>query len=280
LFDQLLDMDSAAYSVALDVMGMFVHGNLDRLEELRPQIMLAVDHVGKRPKRRGSQMSAHHFEHVVGWLLKKGREDADARVAAGKLANYLAASPDGDACNIIKPLLPIMFKNFASTVWPPFGNAIIRDRATAWRIEHAIGDGFSFAEKKQPAILHVPEDILFSWAHANPEAAPAFLARILPALTTRAAGVERSFHPLMMRLLNEFGDRDDVRRYLMQNMHTFGWSGSLTTYFALYEEPLRSLFEHPIGALRRWAQVAHTQMRKQVESAKRDDDEQDAQWNA
>ncbi|MVT69469.1 hypothetical protein GPL21_30715 [Bradyrhizobium pachyrhizi] len=280
LFDQLLGMDSVAYSVALDVMGMFVHGNLNRLEELRPQIMLAVDHVSKRPKRRGSQMSAHHFEHFVAWLLKKGRDDTDARLAAGKLANYLAANPDGDTAKMIKPLLPIMFQNFASIAWPVFGNAIIRDRATAWRIEHAIGDGFSFADKKQPAILHVPEDILFAWAHANPDAAPAFLARTLPVLTTRAAGVERSFHPLMMRLLNEFGDRDDVRRYLMQNMHTFGWSGSLATYFALYEEPLRSLFEHPIGALRRWATVAHTQMRKQVESAKRDDDEQAAQWDA
>jgi len=201
-------------------------------------------------------------------------------VAAGKLANYLAASPDGDAAKMIKPLLPIMFKNFASIVWPVFGNAIIRDRATAWRIEHAIGDGFSFADTKQPAVLHVPEDILFSWAHANPDGGPAFLARTLPVLNSRAPGAERGFHPLMMRLLNEFGDRDDVRRYVMQNMHTFGWSGSLTTYFALYEEPLRSLFEHPIGALRRWATVAHTQMRKQVESAKRDDDEQDAQWNA
>lgn len=280
LFDQLLNMDSVAYSVALDVMGMFVHSNRDRLEELRPQIMLAVDHVGKRPKRRGSQMSAHHFEHVVAWLLKKGRDDADARVAAGKLANYLAASPDGDAAKMIKPLLPVMFKSFSSIVWPVFGNAIIRDRATAWRIEHAIGDGFSFADTKQPAVLHVPEEILFSWAHANPEGGPAFLARTLPVLNSRAPDAERSFHPLMMRLLNEFGDRDDVRRYVMQNMHTFGWSGSLATYFALYEEPLRSLFEHPIGALRRWATVAHTQMRKQVESAKRDDDEQDAQWNA
>jgi hypothetical protein len=280
LFDQLLDMDSVAYSVALDVMGMFVHGDINRLEELRAQIMLAIDHVGKRPKRRGSQMSAHHFEQIVGWLLKKGRHDDDARVAAGKLANYLAASPDGEARDMIKPLLPIMFQNFSSIVWPPFGNAIVRDKATAWRVEHVLGDGFSFADKKQPAILHVPEDILFSWAHAHSDAAPAFLARALPVLTTRAPGVERSFHPLMMRLLNEVGDRDDVRQYLMQNMHTFGWSGSLTTYFALYEEPLRALFDHPIGALRRWAKVAHTQMRKQVESAKRDDDEQDAQWNA
>ena len=84
----------------------------------------------------------------------------------------------------------------------------------------------------------------------------------------------------MIRLLNEFGDRDDVRRYLTQNMHTFGWCGSLTTYYALYEEPLRSLLDHPIGSLRRWAKEAHVQMRKQVEAAKRDDDEQDAQWNA
>jgi hypothetical protein len=131
LFDQLLSMDGIGYSVALDVMGMFVHGKLDRLNELRPQVMLAVQNVGKRPKRRGSQMDAHHFEHVVGWLLKKGRDDADARAAAGKLASYLASDPDGNARDLIKPLLPVMMKNFASTVWPPFGNAIVQDRATA-----------------------------------------------------------------------------------------------------------------------------------------------------
>jgi transcriptional regulator with XRE-family HTH domain len=280
LFDQLLSMDGIGYSVALDVMGMFVHGRLDRLNELRPQVMLAVQNISKRPKRRGSQMDAHHFEHVVGWLLRKGRDDTDARAAASKLASYLASDPDGDARDLIKPLLPIMMKNFASTVWPPFGNAIVQGRATAWRIEHALGDGFGFADKKQPAVLHVPEDILFAWAHANPEAGPAFLARVLPVLTTRAEGADRTFHPLMTRLLNEFGERDDVRRYLTQNMHTFGWSGSLTTYYALYEEPLRSLFDHPIGSLRRWAKEAHAQMRKQIEAAKRDDDEQDAQWNA
>jgi DNA-binding transcriptional regulator YiaG len=280
LFDQLLTTDGVGYSVALDIMGMFVRGNLNRLEKLRPQIMLAVKNVGKRPKRHGSQMDTHHFERVVGWLLNKGPADADARTAAGELASYLAAGPDRHARDLIKPLLPIMLQNFASIVWPPFGNAIVRDRSTAWRVEHALGDGFSFSDKKNPAILHMPEDILFTWAHTHPDAAPAFLARVLPVLATRAGGVERSFHPLTMRLLNEFGERDDVQRCLVQNMHTFGWSGSLTTYYALYEEPLRSLFEHPIGALRRWAKITHAQMRKQVEAAKREDDEQDAHWNA
>ena len=90
----------------------------------------------------------------------------------------------------------------------------------------------------------------------------------------------RAFHPLVVRLLNEFGDRDDVRRCLVQNMHTFGWSGSLTTYYALYEQPMRSLSEHPLGVVRRWAQVTLTHMRNQMDSAKMDDDEREAQWNA
>ncbi|TIT97057.1 MAG: hypothetical protein E5W55_09800 [Mesorhizobium sp.] len=280
LFDQLLAMDGVGYSVGLDVMGMFVHGSLDRLEDLRPQLMLAADNVGKRPERKRSQMDAHHFERMMGWLLKRGRNDADARTVARTLATYLASDPNGFARELIKPLLPIMFQDFASIAWPPLGRAIVQDRTTAWRIEHALGDSFSFTDKKDPAILYVPEDILFAWAHANPDTAPAFLARVLPVLAPRAEGAERSFHPLLAKLLNEFGDRDDVRSSVMQNMRTFGWSGSLTTYYALYEEPLRSLFEHPIGALRRWAKVAYAQMRKQVESAQRDDDEQDAQWNA
>ena len=180
--------NGVGYSIALDLMGMFVHGKLDRLNELRPQVMLAVHNVSKRPKRHGSQMDAHHFDHIVGWLLRKGSNDADARAAAGKLASCLASDPDGNARDLIKPLLPIMMKDFASTVWPPLGNAIVQDRAKAWQIEHALGDGFSFADKKQPAILHLPEDILFAWARANPEAGPAFLARILPVLATRAEG--------------------------------------------------------------------------------------------
>ena len=83
----------------------------------------------------------------------------------------------------------------------------------------------------------------------------------------------------MMRLLDEFGDRDDVRRYLTQNMHTFGWCGSLTSYYALYEEP--SVAVRPSrGRASSLGENAHAQMRNQVETAKRDDDEHEAQWNA
>ena len=81
------------------------------------------------------------------------------------------------------------------------------------------------------------------------------------------------------RLLDEFGQRDDVLRRLVANMHTFGWTGSRATYFALYEAPLRELMKHPIGAVRRWAKTMLDQVLAEIQKAKSEDDEQQAEWN-
>jgi hypothetical protein len=279
VFDQLLSMEGFAYSVALDLMGMYVHGNIDRLEGLRPQLVSVAKNVAKRPKRHGSQMDAHHFEQIMVWLLKKGREDADARAAAVELANHATAEPD-TVDGLLKPVLPILLTNFAAVIWPTLGHAIVAEQGKAWRLQHLLGDSFSFAHTKRPAILNVPEDILFAWCHANPEVGPAFLAQFVPILKTRrpeAGGSE--LHPVTKRLLDEFGERDDVLRRLVGNMHTFGWSGSRTTYFALYEAPLRNLMTHPIGAVRRWAKTILDHVLAEIQKAKTEDDEQQAEWN-
>lgn len=66
---------------------------------------------------------------------------------------------------------------------------------------------------------------------------------------------------------------------LVNNMHTFGWTGSRTTYYALYEMPLRSLDNHPIGAVRRWAKTMLGHMMAEIRAAKTADDEQQAEWD-
>ena len=279
IFDQLLSMPEIAYSVAIDLMGMYVHGAAERLEELRPQLIMVAKNVEQRPKRRGSQMDSHHFEQIIGWLLKKGREDAGARTVAIELANHATAKPD-TVDGMLKPVLRVLLTNFAAVVWPIIGNAIVADQGKAWRLQHLLGDSYSFDEKKNPPILNVPQDILFAWCHAHPDIGPAFLAQFVPILETqRPEEGGNKLHPITKRLLDEFGDRDDVLKRLVSNMHTFGWSGSRTTYYALYEAPLRMLMQHPIGAVRRWAKTNLDNMIAQIQEAKTEDDEQNAQWN-
>ena len=93
---------------------------------------------------------------------------------------------------------------------------------------------------------------MFAWCHAYPDRAPAFVAGVVPVLTTYQLDIpERPLHPVMTRLLDEFGDREGVLETIARNIHTFGWSGPLTNYFALYEGPLDTLRDHPKPKVRR-----------------------------
>jgi DNA-binding transcriptional regulator YiaG len=280
LFDQLFKMEARGYSNAIELMGMYVHGNAKRLEHLRPQLHEAAKYPALRPKKRGSHMDEHQFSEMMKWILAKGPKDSDARTIALILAKQVATDPDSNGRNWIKPLLPHLLKDFSEIVWPQFGQAIVSDRKAAWRFEHALGDSHSFNDIKQPAILHLAQDTLFAWCHAYPDVGPAFVAAIAPVLTTRnPAAIDRTFHPVVKRLLDEFGDREDVLHAIVRNMNTFGWTGSRKAYYALYEEPLRGLERHPIGAVRRWAKKMPHAFSQAIEATRIEEEERDADWN-
>ena len=62
-------------------------------------------------------------------------------------------------------------------------------------------------------------------------------------------------------------------------MYTFGWSGSRTTYFALYDEPLRLLETHPLVQVRRWASKSRNQLRRDIAETRTEEEERDANWD-
>ncbi len=279
LFDQLFEMGERGFSVAIELIGMHVHGDAKRLERLRPQLRRVAHYPVLRTDTRGSQMDEHHFGNLMKWVLAKGPKDDDARAIALTLAKQLAADPDSPGGRLIKPLLPLLMKDFSEVVWPQFGQAIVSDRLKAWRFEQALGDTHSFGAVKQPAVLSLSEETLFAWCHAHPDVGPAFVAAIAPFLTTRdPKAPSRHIHPLARRLLDEFGDRADVLRAFDRNMNSFGWMGSRSNYYALYDEPLRDLENHPIGAVRRWAAKARNIFSRQIEAVHIEEAERDANW--
>jgi len=217
---------------------------------------------------------------MMQWIFSKGSEDRDACAIAMTVAQQLVAEPTGVGQNFIRPLLPLMFSKFPHIVWPIVGHAIVSDRQKGWQLQLALGDSHAFDNAKRPMILHLPLDMLFAWCHAHPDAGPAFVAGIVSVLSHRDRNADApNIDPITHRLLDEFGDREDVLRALVSNMHTFGWSGSRANYYALYEKPLESLGNHPIGAVRRWSKKMLASMRNQFNAAQEEDDEQRAFWS-
>ena len=171
----------------------------------------------------------------------------------------------------------MLLSGFPEIAWQLIGEAVVSDRRSAALLKFTLGDQFAFASESNPVILNLPQETLFAWCHAHPDCGPAFVAELVPVLTTKEVDApERSLHPVMERLLDEFGERDDVRLAIDLNINTFGWMGSMTTYFALYKEPLNKLSQHPKPEVRSWAKTMLRQLDASVANARSRDEEQEA----
>ena len=260
-------------------MGMYAHGEPEKLDSLRPQVeKLAQNATLWKPRQQpGSSMYDYHFEQIMSWMLSKGREDSDATATALALARALVDVEEFDDERLIKPVIPMLLSGFPEIAWQLIGEAVVSDRRRAALLKFTLGDQFAFASESNPVILNLPQETLFAWCHAHPERAPAFVAELVPVLMTKEIDApERSLHPVMERLLDEFGERDDVRLAIDLNINTFGWMGSTTTYYALYREPLNKLLQHRKPQVRSWAKAMVRQLDASIANARRQDEEQEA----
>ena len=225
---------------------------------------------------RDSVMLRYHFEVIIGWMLEKGREDPDARATALSLSKALAEGGDG---TWVKPVLPLLFSNFPEIAWPLVGEAIVSDERQATRLGYIIGEPISGVPNSIAAILSLPEDTLFAWCHAHPDRAPAFAARYLPVLSLQDEdSSEAALHPVMARLLDEFGTREDVQEAVGMNVHTYSWTGSSANYYKPYKETFSRMSNDPDrpSSLRRWAKRMVRELRQAISHATVRDQEMEA----
>lgn len=280
LLDTLLEMDAMAYTVALELFGMYVHGQNTKIDSLIPQVhtvasKIPVDGI----KNSGVQMAKYHFEQIMSRVLDKGIADVDAQRLALALSKKLIGNYDSPTMDLIQPLVPKLLGNFSEIIWPLFGHAITSDQKIRWHFEHMLRNIFALSDMKKPAILKVPENMLFAWCHAHPDIAPAFVATIVPALTAKnEENTIHEFHPIFKRLLDEFGERKDLLDSATRNIYTFGWHGSRTQYYSLYEPPLKNLENHSISQVRAWAQRTLGQLNLEKENAHNRDEEDQVGW--
>ena len=135
----MLDYSVDSFVICIDLMGRYVHDDLDRLDCLRSQVRRSAENVARWTQLPGHPMFAHHFEKIMNWMLEKGRADKDASFTALALARALVKATERSQQQPIEPLIPTLLSRFPEIVWPLIGQAIVLDRKGAWRFEHPLG---------------------------------------------------------------------------------------------------------------------------------------------
>ena len=283
LIDSMMDHSDEAFAESLEILAMYGFGASEKLEALRPQVVRLAEgaiatwrSLAKQPY--SVQVNEYHFEQIMKWILGKGRNDPDASRTAMALAKGLASIEDDGDEQFLKPLIPKLLSDFPEVAWPIIGQTIISDKRKRWRLEHIIGDQHFVKDGAKAPILSLPVDTLFAWCHANPEGAPAFAARVLPILGSQQdTGASPSLHPIMGRLIDEFGERQDVQDALLGNLLTFGYVGSAVPHFERHRGVASTLLRHGKPAVRRWARGLQGYLERAIKAERHREEEWEAQ---
>ena len=278
LIDVLIDHSDEGLARALKLLGIL---DVKRLEIFRRQIRKIAEHTLRLPwaaQSNSQSMMGHDFEVLMTWMLKQDLNDRDVVATAVALSKAVANLPTADfhyIRNALQPILPVLLSRFAGVAWPLIGAAIIpAGEIYLFCFERLMGGG------TQQALLSLPEDTLFAWCHAHPERAPAFAGGTLPFLASSDSGNDTVVHPVIIRLLEDFGDRKDVTQAINENMCPRIFWGSQAAFYEKNLEPVKHLLEHSNGNVRRWAKVTLRRIQIDVEQARVDDADREARFQS
>ena len=301
LLDALLDHDATSFAIGVNTLWMML-SNEDRegkdpgetslrIADFRPQVLTMARKAGRWSARDfhsatgttdllvSPRMTEWCFARIVLRMLRKGREDDHARETALAFSKALThrhqdgwLKPYGKT---LRPVLRELLSGFPGIAWQLIGGTIVSSPRFARLMALSLGEKFVLDRGVDPPILALSEETLLAWCDVNPDRAPAFAAKCLPILSAAGSepGDHHLLHPVMSRLIDDFGERVDVQEAFESNLFTTGPVSSLADHYARYEAPLKLLHGHGTPAVRRWARRLSRELQQLIAHKRTDEEE-------
>ena len=292
LLDALLDHDATSFAIGVNTLWLILR-NEDRegrdtratglrIADLRDQVLAMARNAGRwsardfraatgtTDPRVGYQVTEWKLAQVVLSMLRRGRDDEQARETALAFSTALVHRHRDGWLDLfgktLRPVLRSLLSGFPGIAWQLIGGAIVSSSGFARLMALSLGERPVHDRGADPPILALSEETLLAWCHANRDQAPAFAARCLPILSAAGgdSGCHRHLHPVMSRLIDEFGERADVREAFERNLYNTGTVSSLAYHDARHEAALEPLREHGKPEVRRWARRLGRELRRRI----------------
>lgn len=291
LLDALLHHDATSFAIGVNTLWLILDSEDRegrdtretglRLADLRDQVLTMARNAGRwsardfkaatgtTDPRVGSQMTEWKLTQVVLSMLRRGRDDELARESALAISTALVHRHRDGWLDLygrtLRPVLRKLLSGFPGIAWQLIGGAIVSSPGFARLMALSLGERPVHDREADPPILALSEETLLAWCHAHPDQAPAFAARCLPILS--AAGGDRGdrrLHPVMSRLIDDFGERADVREAFETNLFTTGPVSSMADHDARHEAALEPLRGHKKPVVGRWARRLSRKLRRLI----------------
>lgn len=252
-FTGLFKYGSEGYKVVLESIFALTYDDNGRLKSMLPFAKECFSVVGFIGVSRA--MDGFKWSELLIKILSNREESAfaveinDAVIASISSENTYHLN--GYIQNLYETLMGVHFSN----IWPRLSATLLsRDEnyRKFWGLKNILGSHIGGISRHSGIILMGNIDMMFDWCRQNQPSAPARFAELIP-IFDKGNSDYTNWHPVALRLINEFGHHKEVLGSLSSNMGTFSWTGSIVPLLKAKQTLFTAICNHPKSEVKNWA---------------------------
>ncbi|AWK05031.1 hypothetical protein HYN56_12650 [Flavobacterium crocinum] len=177
--------------------------------------------------------------------------------------------------NEVQKIYNVLIVKYFDFIWNDLSKSLIatdENYNKFYGLKHILGSYIGGVGRKTGLLFSGKIDVIFDWAEEKRNIAPERLAQLIPIYADNNTNYN-TLNPLAIKLLDNFGDIEEVIRSFSANMGSYSWTGSIIPLLEAKKEIFKFLSNHKFETVRSWANARLNYIDKEIENEKNREDE-------
>ncbi len=272
--EKLFTYGDEGYTVVFDLFADLSYSDEAKKKLLTPIYKKCILNLGFNRKFR-RQLDDYKWTETISFLLSD-EEEVDFAIFINKsVIESITWENSYHLDHYIQRVYEILLKVHFNSIWPDLSDALLSSEEKYikfYGLKHILGSRIGGVGRSVGVLFDGDIDSIFNWCTDNKPLAPSRLAELIPIFDNNNTDYAK-WHPIALRLIDEYGDIKEVLSNLSSNMGTYSWTGSVVPFLESKKELFKQLTNHKTELVKEWATSYINYLDKDIEAEKNRDAE-------
>ncbi|MFC2132888.1 hypothetical protein ACFLRG_03720, partial [Bacteroidota bacterium] len=242
------------YAIVFDLFFNIGYHDKELRNSLIPIFEECIIALGMNKKHIG-QLDGYRWTQIICLILGNSSKKEFAKHINNSIIDSISFENSYHLDNYIQDIYEALLKIHFETIWPELSEALLSKDESYMKfygLKHILGSHIGGVGRSIGVLFVGNVEMIFEWCERNAPLAPARLAELVPVFNDDNKDFS-SWHPIALRLLDKFGNYDEVLSNLGANMGSFSWTGSLVPFLESKKALFEKIRNHELSEVADWA---------------------------
>ncbi|QGY45765.1 hypothetical protein GM418_19435 [Maribellus comscasis] len=250
----LLSYGEEGYLLVFDILYSLSYNEKELQTSLIPLFKECIYKLGIN-KKAIRQLDTFRWAQTISSILESSKEFELAQFINNSIINSITWDNYYHLDHDIQKIYSVLMIHHFKKIWNDLSKALLSegdDYVKFYGLKQILGSHIGDVTRPVGILFEGDIDSIFEWCKDKSPKAPARLAELVP-IYDGNNNEYSTWHPLAKKLIDNYGDIEEVLSNLSANMGTYSWVGSVVPLIEAQKELFESLTNHDISQVAEWA---------------------------